>query len=343
MSDQAGDRLPPEAQAAQAPSAGVTGADEHPSFIVRSRLGFGLAVALLLVFATVIGSHWPAFTGTGPQATPANPSVPAPPAQPKIAEARPQAQSSPAIGPAGNPASFTDLATRLGGVEARLNAVENVLARAADRDVQTALQGRVARLESESSGEALRRAGSVLALATLARAAGEARPFKPQLDAMAALSPGDPAVKALALYADVGVPTMAMLAARFPGAASIALDAERVAARGNGLLARLWSSITGLIRVRRIGDVTGATTADKLARAEADLSRGDLYGAIMETRSVAGPAALELKAWLLDAQNRAAIDGAIGDMEKRVVEAIAAPAPRQVPLSTAARDAPAGP
>jgi hypothetical protein len=342
MSDKAGNSLPPDA----APP----NPDEARSFFVQNRLGAGLAIALLLVLAIVISSHWPAFTGTGLQSPRTSAETPKAPAQPQTVEARPQTESTPArtpvIGPANNTVTFTDLATRLGGVEARLNAVENTLARAADRDVQTALQSRVARLESESSGEALRRAGAVLALATLARAAGEARPFKPQLDAIVALAPDDPAITALSPYAAQGAPTVALLAARFPDAARGALDAERTANAGNGIFAKLWSSVTGLVRVRRIGDVTGGTSADKLARAESDLNRGDLASAILETQGLEGEAQAAMAAWLKDALARQSIDSAIGQMESRIVEALAAPSPaaspppRQPPAGPAQRNAP---
>ena len=345
MSDKAGDSLPPEAAPPKP--------DEARSFLAQNRLGAGLAIALLLVLTIVISSHWPAFTGTGSQAPRTSVETPKVPVQPQTVETQPQIESAPArtpvIGPANNTVTFTDLATRLGGVEARLNAVENTLARTADRDVQTALQSRVTRLESESSGEALRRAGAVLALATLARAAGDARSFKPQLDAMVVLAPDDPAITALGPYAAQGAPTVAMLAVRFPDAARGALDAERTANAGAGIFAKLWSSVTGLVRVRRIGDVTGGTSADKLARAESDLNRGDLASAILETQSLEGEAQAAMTPWLKDAVARQSIDGAIGQMESRIVEALAAPVPavppppRQPPAGPAQRTTPAAP
>jgi hypothetical protein len=233
--------------------------------------------------------------------------------------------------PGTNAPGFSDLASRLGGVEARLNALENQIARAADKDVQVSLQERLTKLESASSGEALKRAATVLALATLALAASEAMPFKPQLEAMSALDPGDAAVAALAPYATEGVPTIAVLRARFPFAARAALDAERAQVVGDGLWTRLWTSVARLISVRRVGDVPGATSSDRLARAEADLERNDLTGALSEGGALIGPASAAMAPWLVQAQSRATVDRALADMESRIVQTLGAPAPARQP------------
>ena len=308
-----------------------------------------LMFALVMILGAVIVSHWAAFT-TSPTEAPASTSVAArienaggatADLQRELAalNARLQADETRlgsidrTVGsaPGNNAPGFGDLASRLGGVEARLNALENQIARAADKDVQLSLQDRLTRLESESSGEALKRAANVLALATLARAASEAMPFKPQLDAMSALAPDDAAVAALAPYATEGVPTIAVLRARFPFAARAALDAERARAAGDGFLTRIWTSLTSLVSVRRVGDVPGTTSSDRLARAEADLERNDLSGALSEVRALMGAASEAMAPWLAQAQSRATVDRALADVESRVVQTLGAPVPARQP------------
>jgi hypothetical protein len=304
MSDGGG--IPPPKDAQAAVKAGVT----------PSQFPFIVAVAFLLVLATVIGSHWPAFTGNSP--TPPVTETPQ-----RLTAAPSETASIPIMAPAPiSTSAAADLATRLGGIEARLAAVELGLARAGDRETQLALQSRMTRLESESSGEALRRAGVVLALATLARSASEPSAFKPQFDAMAALAPGDAAVAALRPYAETGVPTRVILAARFPDAAREALDAERIALSGEGILGRVWSSLTGLIRVRRVGDTSGITSADKLARAEMRLAGGELAAAISEVRALEGEAQTKMAPWLRDSEARLSVENAIAGMETRIVNAL---------------------
>jgi hypothetical protein len=308
------------------------------SFLGENKGVAVLAFAAVAVLAIVIGSHWPVLTGT----TPAPPRVVAEPAAPPpVAAVIPPPQpatTAPAPAPQTaappNPnVTLTDVATRMGGVESRMNTIENSVAHAADREVQAALQERVNRLEAESSGEALRRAGAVLALAVLAHAAYEGRPYKVQFDALAALSPDDPALAALAPYAATGAPTLAMLQARFPEAARAALDAER-AVKGGGVFDRLWSSLTSLVHIRRVGDVTGTTSADKLARAEADVSRADLPGAVTEVLSLEGPAASPMDMWVKDAQSRFTIDTALAQAEARIVYAVASQQQAAVPAPT---------
>jgi hypothetical protein len=302
---------------------GVSPAKDTKPAAMPVQIWLIVAVAALLAFATIFGVRWPAFTGSSQ--SPPVASAPRPAASPQTTAPSEPPRVQTGAPPASATITVADLALRLGGVEARLAAVENGLARTADRDVQVALQSRLQRLESESSNEALRRAGLVLALATLARAAGEASPFKPQLDAIAALAPDDPAVAALLPYAERGVPTIAILESRFPDAAREALDAERAANAGNGLFGRLWTNLSGLIRVRRIGDPGGATNQDRLARAETHLSRRDLASAVMEVRGVEGEAGTRMTSWLEGAEARLAVETAIAGMETRIVSALAAP------------------
>jgi hypothetical protein len=322
-----------------------------PATPARNRLGIVLALGLLAVLGAIIASHWPAFTRASLSQASSNAAAQGNGSAADLkralaelsqrlqaAEARlGQADRAGTPAPPENALNLADIATRLGAIDARVNGLENRIARAADRDGQTALQDRMSRLESETSGAGLRRAANILALATLARAAGEAHAFKPQFDALSALAPDDPAVASLAPYAAQGVPTLAMLRARFPEAERTALDAERGRNAGAGIFGRLWASLTGLIRIRRVGDVSGNTSADRLARAEADMGRADLAGAADETRGLTGPIAAAMAAWLKDAQARIAVDHALDDLDLRIVQALAAPGDGSV----AARRAPA--
>jgi hypothetical protein len=325
MTDDPGPSSAPEAGAAtpQPPPAGASKADAPLSLFARAHLAVWIGAALFLILAVVIATHWPDFALTPPQQQQRAAETTASPTPPAAAAPAP----APAV--SANPESLADLAARLSGIETRLGTIENALSRTADKDVQASLQDRLARLESQSSGEALRRTGSVVALAMLARAASEAENFKPELDAMAALEPSDPAIAQLTPYADAGVPTLPMLRARFPGAARDALEAERVAGEGNSVMSRLWSSVTGLVQVRPVGNPTGGTSADILARAETDLMRGGLMAAISETRALKGEAASHMASWLKDAQARAAVDAAIAAMDARIVQALAAARPQE--------------
>jgi len=226
-----------------------------------------------------------------------------------------QAQSAP-----GSP----DIASRLAALEAEV-------ARAGDKETQGELLGRVTRLESQNSGESLRRAGSVLALATLARATRDASSFRVELDALAGTAPNDPVIAVLQPIADTGAPTTAILAGRFAQVARATLDAERKAG-ATDIFSRLWASVTGLVSIRPVGNAEGSTTADRLARAEAALGRDDLATAVRETEALTGAAASTMAPWLKDARARLTIERAVAQMDARIVQAlVAAPAQSGAP------------
>jgi hypothetical protein len=199
-----------------------------------------------------------------------------------------------------------------------------MLSQAPDRDAMATLQARVGRLESGSPGETLKMAAATLARADLSHAAQGPGSFKPQWEALRAAAPDDPAVASLQPFADTIVPTREALTASFPEGARAALAADQQASTDGNFAARFWASLKGLISVRRIGDVAGDSAEDHLARAQADLNRGDLSGAVQETRAVNGAGAAPLRAWLRDAEARLAVDSAVQDMNARIIQALAA-------------------
>jgi hypothetical protein len=215
--------------------------------------------------------------------------------------------------------------TQLADLTLRLSALESN-ARAADRDTLAQIQERLARLESRSPDEMLKAAAATLARANLARAAESDAPLGVELEALRAADPDDPALDALRMAAENGIATRATLAMRFPEEARAALDAERHAEADGDFFPRLWAGLRGLVSIRRVGDVTGMGTEDRLARAQTDLDRSDLSGAVTEVRGLSGPAAARLTEWLKTAEARIATDRAVAAMNARVIQTLAAPA-----------------
>ena len=203
---------------------------------------------------------------------------------------------------------------RIGQLSARLNAIENAL----PADLATRLND----LEQTNNSEMLVRAGRILALGDLSRAASGSGPFANELAAAIATMPDQNLFDAMRPYADDGAPVAAQLIARFPEAARQALAAERAGSAEN-IFARLWNNITGLISIRRIGDVEGNDSGARLARAEAALGRDDLSAAVSEVRGLQGTAAQSMSAWLGDAQARLEIENAIAGINARIVQTLA--------------------
>jgi len=186
----------------------------------------------------------------------------------------------------------------------------------------TALDARVAKLESRDTSVAMRRAASVLALAELVRVSESDAPFENELAALRALTPA-PELDDLSHYAN-GVPTRAMLVDRFPNAADAILAAERNA-HATDWLSKLWASFENLVSVRRVGNVKGSGTEARVARAEFDLKSGDLDGAAGELEALKGPAHDAAQSWLADAKARLAITRDTHALTARIIANLAPP------------------
>ena len=107
-----------------------------------------------------------------------------------------------------------------------------------------------------------------------------------ELEAFASVAPKDPAVPDLRDLAAAGVPSRANLIERFPDAASRAIAAANPGDPNAGLVDRLMSSALSVVKVRKVGDVSGDSAEAITARAEARLQQGDLEAALAEWRTL---------------------------------------------------------
>ena len=219
----------------------------------------------------------------------------------------------------------TALASPLAPLPLQTAPLPNLNAYALKSD-EDALAARIARLEAQNPGGAVKSAAAALALANLVHASEGAGNFSHELGTLAPLMPDAPEARDLALYAH-GAETETSLASRFPQVAADAIAADRRAG-AKGWLARLWVNLSSLVSVRRVGQVEGNDTESKLARASARLRLGDLGGAVEQTRTISGPAQSATAAWIKDAQARLAVDRDLNGLTTRLVAQLSAGAPR---------------
>ena len=240
-------------------------------------------------------------------------------------------ESAPAAAAASTaPVAPSTIDPRVAQLSARLSAIENAvpvdltarLNSFAPREAQDALVARLNELEQSNNGETLLRAGRVLALSDLSRAARGSTQFTIELEAAAATLPDNAVLDALRPHASEGTPTMAQLNARFAEVARRALAAERTSDAEN-IFAQLWNSFASLISIRRVGNVEGNDSGARIARAEAALGRDDLAAAADEMGALEGAASQSVAPWLEDARARLAIDGAIAGINARIVQMLA--------------------
>ncbi len=168
-------------------------------------------------------------------------------------------------------------------------------------------------------------------------AAGE--PFASELDAIAKLAAADPALSAaiaeplaaLKPLAATSVPTLAQLQAEFPAVATAITQADSSAGTVPGSpKPSFWDRVLGrlesLVTIRPVaegGEVAGNSTLDRLARAEDQLARGNLPGAVNELSALTGAARDAAAPWIARAQGRFATDAAAKKLAAGLLAALA--------------------
>lgn len=210
-------------------------------------------------------------------------------------------------------ARVDDLAARLEPVAARVGEL-------ADRldDVAATVERLSA---SDTATQAL-----VLAIGQL-RDALETGPFADALGRVRALVGEDEALAdALAEiggFAEEGIPTRAVLTARYP---AVAREIRQAAAseREGDWVDRSLAAVQGLVTVRRQdGEVQGSDAPAITARAEARLESGNLQGAVEALGELDGAAAEAAAPWLADAAARLAAEAALDRLTLAAVDRLA--------------------
>jgi hypothetical protein len=121
-------------------------------------------------------------------------------------------------------------------------------------------------------------------------------------------------------FARSGLPTVAALAKRFEPLASKL--ASPPPPQDSGVITRLWNNAGKLIEVRPIGEPQGNDAGAVVARMESKLSRGDLIGALEESKALPPPARELAKDWFEAAEQRRDAEAAIKNLINAALSAI---------------------
>lgn len=142
-----------------------------------------------------------------------------------------------------------------------------------------------------------REPAALLLLATdlLKAAVDRGQPYVSELEATRGLGLAAEFVEKLAANAASGIPTSRQLADLFRERLAPMLDSLQ--RKPDGVLDQLQQSLAKLVRVRPVGDVAGEDPAQRLARLEVRLQRGDVAGAGEEMAAL--PAAMQAAAGAL--------------------------------------------
>ncbi len=175
---------------------------------------------------------------------------------------------------------------------------------------------------SQTKGAAL-----ALAFANLRDAVAAGRPYATELAALITLAPEDSGLAALASHADAGIPTLPELVRSFTPASETALASATPPAEAS-YVDSLLQSVQSLVKIRRIdANATGDAPSAVLARARADLDRGDLGLAAKEVEGLSGAPREAFAGWLDQARSRLAADDTMNRLESTLLASLAAPAP----------------
>lgn len=198
----------------------------------------------------------------------------------------------------------------------RLEALERETSRA--NQTAADLSGKVEELKAGLSARKENDAAVTARLSAtlqLASALQNGEPFSAPLAALhastdpALLSKLNAAEGALSPYRETGLPTRAKLIAEYAPAVRAALASE---ASDKGVLAGL----SGLVSVRKTGEVNGADAEAIFARAETKLNEGDLKSALEILTALPAPAAESIKPWREKAEARLKAEALAADLAK---------------------------
>ena len=187
-----------------------------------------------------------------------------------------------------------------------------------------ALADRVAKLESAipdlagaigKDAAGTKSAAVAIAFANLRAAVSEGRPFASELDTIESLSPSAGDFGVLPAYAEKGIPTVPELARSFDTAKDAALAAAAPASDGS-ILASLMASAQSLVTIHRVDEAaTGDSPSAVLARAEAQLDKGNLAQSVKEVEALEGAPRDTFSVWLDQARARLGADETLKRLE----------------------------
>lgn len=192
----------------------------------------------------------------------------------------------------------------VGELQVRLGDIADEAGQALElaRNAQTGTGSETAQLRELSA--------RALGLAALSEAASGSGPFEAERAALARVWRGQSDLAALESIARSGAPTRGELAERFPG------EATREAAGG---AQRFW----GLVEVRPAEGAEGEGPSSIVARAERQLERGNLAGAVSAVEELEGDPAQAAADWLRGARARLEIERRLASLRSALSEAAA--------------------
>ena len=157
-------------------------------------------------------------------------------------------------------------------------------------------------------------AAVAIAFANLRSSVSDGRPYAAELDTIGALASALGDLGVLPAYAEKGIPTVPELARSFAATKDSAL-AVTAPAPGGSFIDNLLASAQLLVKIKRIDEPVIEGPGAAVARAEAELGKGDLAAAVKEVETLAGALRDAFSAWLGQAHARLTADATLTRLE----------------------------
>ncbi len=185
------------------------------------------------------------------------------------------------------------------------------------------LQGQVSRLAAEAKQRvaAVKMETFAIALVQLRREVESGKSYREVLSAINDRFGGDTVVDGalsdLREHAERGVRTGRQLRDRFDGLVDRLL--EEAEGKGGGIWESTKKRLSGLVKVRRTGNISGDDLEAVIARAEYQLDAGDLTAAVEELEKLPGDSRPSAQGWIDAAKAKLAVEQAMKKLEQRAL------------------------
>jgi hypothetical protein len=239
-------------------------------------------------------------------------------------------KSEPAPAAIDKPVDIQPLEDRLARVEAKLSEpksepaptatekpvdiqpLEDRLARVEAKLAEPKLEGRatVDRVPAPSNPSLDNAAAQAVVAQSLLQTIDQGLPFSRHVAALETLGADSSALAVLKPFAETGVPRLSSLSDRFSRVAGQIAAGDNRAKDGENFFDRAWRNITGLVRVRPLGDAPGEDPGALAARIESALARQNASDALADWEKLPAFAQGLSQDWHHDLKSRVDVETA---------------------------------
>jgi hypothetical protein len=212
----------------------------------------------------------------------------------------------------------TDTDQKLAALEAELASLKSANAAAAATSTQ--LAGRLQQAEAQIADKGPeQQAARAVAAAALKSAVDRGGSFEAELQTYQTVAGDDPAISSLQPFAAKGVLSRIELQRQVSGVADSMVEAVAQPDPEQGLASRLYSSALSVVKVRKVGDVTGNTPEDIVARFEDRLRSGDFAAAAREWETLPDAAKTASQSFKQELDARIEVENLVGGALTRAI------------------------